>query len=288
MEKFKVSVCGLGNMGLQVALRIANVQAPKCFDISPDARSTAKGAGLDVAESLADIADSDIVVLSLPHSQASLATVKELSGLLKPGAVVLETSTVAPTDIQEMATILESRQIRLIDAAIVTGVAAMSGGSTALLVGTSELPADEPLGKVITAISSNVTWTGTLGSAMALKVIHNAVAHATMVTLAEARGMGLSYGIKEEALVAVLRGDEAGLLRPLLHRLGERVPSKNYEGGMSLAAAHKDSLLALDMAAEHGVPLYSIAASHTVYENALNRYSGRDDYAVIAELWSKP
>lgn len=288
MDQTKVGVCGLGNMGLQVALRIANAYSPTCFDISEDARASAAENGLQIADTLSGLAECDIVVLSLPHSKASLATARGLAKVLKPSAVVLETSTVSPADIHEMAELLRGGENRVIDAAIVTGVAAMAGGSTALLVGSEGLPNNEPLMNVISAISSKVTWTGELGSAMALKIIHNAVAHATMVTLAEARGMGLAYGIKEESLVDVLRGDEAGLLRPLLHRLGERVPAKNYDGGMSLAAARKDSLLALSMAADHGVPLYSIAASHTVYENALNRYNGRDDYAVLAELWSKP
>lgn len=288
MNNVKVGVCGLGNMGLQVASRIARVHTLKSFDISVEARNQASSNGLDVADNLSEMGDRSIVVLSLPHSKASLATVRELATLLAPGSVVIETSTVAPADIEQMSEILAQRDIGIIDAAIVTGVPAMAAGTTALLVGSEKLDSADPVMQVIAAIATDVTWTGKQGSAMALKVIHNAVAHATMVTLAEARGMGLAYGISEQALVDVLRGDTAGLLRPLLHRLGERVASGNYEGGMSLAAARKDSLLALGMAAEHQVPLYSIAASHTVYENAVNRYSGRDDYAVIAELWSKP
>lgn len=188
MENFKVAVCGLGNMGLQVALRVAKAEAPVCFDISEGARSGAKAEGLTVAETLSEVADSDIVVLSLPHSQASLSTVRELAKILKPGALVLETSTVAPSDILEMAAILESGQIRIVDAAIVTGVVAMAAGTTSLLVGDLEESASNAMVKVLSSISTNITWTGQLGSAMALKVIHNAVAHATMVTLAEARG----------------------------------------------------------------------------------------------------
>lgn len=287
MTDVKVVVCGLGNMGLQIARRIAGVYSPLCFDINAEARASAAQHGLNASDSLSNLGDADIVVLSLPHSRASLSTVRELAGVLKQGAVVLETSTVAPADIHEMAAVLEGNGVRLIDAAIVSGVVAMATGKSTLLVGAQELAPQDPVMKVLDAMSVKITWTKELGSAMAMKVIHNAVAHATMVTLAEARGMGLAYGITEEMLVEVLRGEEAGLLRPLLHRLGERVSSKDYNGGMSLAAARKDSLLALRLAAEHHVPLYSIAASHTVYERASNRYSGRDDYAVVAELWSE-
>jgi 3-hydroxyisobutyrate dehydrogenase-like beta-hydroxyacid dehydrogenase len=205
--------------------------------------------------------------------------------VLRPGSIVLETSTVAPADIDAMASDLEAAGVRLLDAAIISGVPAMAAGTSSMLIGAAEDTVDEAVAGVLDRLSAKLTWTGAPGSAMAMKVIHNAVAHATMVTLAEARAMGQAYGITESALVDILRGEEAGLLRPLLHRLGERVPQRDYEGGMSLAAARKDSVLALEMAAEQRIPLYSLAASHTAYENALREFDGRDDYAVIAELW---
>lgn len=286
MSETRVGVCGLGNMGMEVASRVAPVFAGPVFDISAPARGAARERGLDAVDSLESFADCDIAVLSLPRSDISLSIAGELAGVMQSGSLVVETSTVAPADIDAMHSVLAEHGIGLLDAAIVTGVPAMAAGTSALLVGCEEPAADEPIARILDAMSASVTWTGTVGSAMAMKVIHNAVAHATMVTLAEARAMGRPYGISEDMLVDMLRGEGAGLLRPLLHRLGERVPAQDYDGGMSLAAARKDSVLALQMAADHGVPLYSIAASHTAYENAMARFSGRDDYAVLAELWA--
>lgn len=287
MTDTRVGVCGLGNMGIEVATRIAAAYPGPAFDISESARAEATERGLESVDSLDAFVDCDIVVLSLPRSDISLSIAGRLADVMRPGALVMETSTVAPGDVDVMKDLLAQSDIRLLDAAIVTGVPAMASGTSAMLVGCEEPAAEDPVAQLLDTMSESVTWTGTVGSAMAMKVIHNAVAHATMVTLAEARAMGQPYGISEDMLVDMLRGEGAGLLRPLLHRLGERVPAGNYEGGMSLAAARKDSVLALQMAADHGVPLYSIAASHTAYENAMSRFSGRDDYAVLAELWAK-
>lgn len=58
-----------------------------------------------------------------------------------------------------------------------------------------------------------------------------------------------------------------------------------FEGGMSVSNARKDSVLALQMAQELGVPLYAIQASHTPYEVAQAKGLGALDYAALATLW---
>lgn len=287
MNDTRVGVCGLGNMGLQVARRAATVAKGPVFDVSVEARSAAADAGLEPTKSLEDMHDCDVVVLSLPGPEISLSVVQTLSSVLSNGAIVVETSTVGPENVAEMNAIFSAKGIRLIDVAIITGVQAMAAGQSSMVVGAQETDTPELVDALINSMADNVKWVGTLGAAMALKVIHNAVAHATMVTLSEARALGKPYGIDEKMLVDVLKGEGAGLLRPLLHRLGERVPAKNYDGGMALSAAFKDSHLALEMAQRHHVDLYSLSATHSAYQAADSIFDGRDDYAVLAELWQE-
>jgi 3-hydroxyisobutyrate dehydrogenase-like beta-hydroxyacid dehydrogenase len=87
-----------------------------------------------------------------------------------------------------------------------------------------------------------------------------------------------------ETLVDILRREE-GLMRPLTHRVEERMMQAYYEGGMSVSNARKDSMLALEMAQELGVPLYAIQSSHTPYEIAESSGMGGLDYAALATLW---
>lgn len=287
MTDVSVGVCGLGNMGLQVARRAAIVASGPAFDISAEARSAAADFGLRPTECLEDMRDCDVVVLSLPRAEISLSVVETLASVLHEGAIVVETSTVGPENVSEMNALLSPKGIRLIDAAIVTGVPAMATGTSSMVVGAKEMDVPDLVRAIFESMTAEVKWVGTLGAAMALKVIHNAVAHATMVTLSEARALGAPYGIDEMMLVDVLKGEGAGLLRPLLHRLGERVPAKNYAGGMALSAAFKDSHLVLEMAQRHNVDLYTLYATHSAYEAAETQFDGRCDYAVLAELWGE-
>ena len=98
--------------------------------------------------------------------------------------------------------------------------------------------------------------------------------------------MATRLGLPMQTLVDILRREE-GLIRPLTHRVQERIMHDQYEGGMSVTNARKDSVLALAVAQELGVPLYAIQASHTPYEIAAALGMGDLDYAVLARLWEQ-
>jgi 3-hydroxyisobutyrate dehydrogenase-like beta-hydroxyacid dehydrogenase len=121
---------------------------------------------------------------------------------------------------------------------------------------------------------------------MGAKVVVNAVLHAVMVVLVEAGAMATKLGLPMQTLVDILRRDE-GLMRPLTHRVQERIMHGNYQGGMSVSNARKDSILALATAQELGIPLYAIQASHTPYEIAEALGMGNLDYAALATLWEQ-
>jgi 3-hydroxyisobutyrate dehydrogenase-like beta-hydroxyacid dehydrogenase len=121
---------------------------------------------------------------------------------------------------------------------------------------------------------------------MRAKLVNNAVAHTTMVMIMEAAALAAKAGVPMDVFYKLM-SRESGLMRPLTHRFGERIRSQDFDGGMSTANARKDSVLILDLARELGVPLFTMQASHTVYEIANNEDLSRLDYASISKLWEK-
>ena len=97
--------------------------------------------------------------------------------------------------------------------------------------------------------------------------------------------MARANGIATDKFVDMMKGADAGLMRPLTHRIGERVAQRNFAPGMPLDAARKDSVLALEVAQRDGIPLFAIQGAHTAYELACARGLGREDYAALATLW---
>src|SRR3546814_6225592 len=88
-----------------------------------------------------------------------------------------------------------------------------------------------------------------------------------MVVVIEAFARSTKLGIPVQTMVDILNREE-GLLRPLVHRVQERMQQGDYGAGMSVTNARKDSVLALETAQQLGVPLFATLASHTPYEIA--------------------
>lgn len=239
-----------------------------------------------MARDAAQLAEAAIIILSLPTPAACRGVLTQLAPLLAGHHVVIETSTVNASDIHAEREIIGESGAHLMDAAIIGGVAGMYEGIATLLIGADDasLAMAQP---ALDALTPNRMRLGDVGTGMAAKVINNAVSHAVMVVLCEAFSLATATGVDPHLLVELLERPDAGLTRPLTHRIAERALTGDFDGGMPMQAARKDSTLALNLAKDTGVPLFAIQAAHTVYEIGLGKNLGRLDYAAIATLWQE-
>jgi len=288
VSALEVALCGCGNMGAPVAARLAGPFDLRVYDRDAElADACGRTLGASVAGSVTELArDAGALVLSLPNAAASRDVVVEAAPHLAGGAVVVETSTVAPADMVALQAVCETHALRLVDAAILSGVVQMREGRSILLVGGDD-DAVALAAPVLDALAARQVRLGGIGSGMAAKVANNAVSHAVMVVLVEATALAQAAGVPPLVLADLLADPDGGLLRPLTHRLRERVLEGDFEGGMPTEAALKDSALALQMAADAGIPLYAVKGAHTPYELAVDAGHGRLDYAAISLLWEE-
>lgn len=281
-----VGLVGLGNAGGSLAQALA----PQCqlfgYDIDPARRSAVSGLDITLTTSAKGVAENAfIVILSLPKPEISHAVLDELLGIVDPPELVIETSTVTPKTAQELAAKCAAKGVAFVDAAIAGGVQSMAAGKCTFLVGgnNDSVAKAKP---ILGLIAETIHDLGPVGAGSGAKVVNNAVMHAEMVVLIEAVAMAKKLGIKLEKMVEILARPD-GIMRPLEHRIAERIAQANYTGGMSVANARKDSMLALETAQDTGVPLYATLAAHTPYEIAHSLGWGEDDYASLARLWEQ-
>lgn len=283
-----IAVIGAGNAGRALIAALSRHWPVTVFD-----RNAAQYRSIDRAaehpitftsDVQAAVADANLVILSLPTPAASLAVAGEIADSMMAGATLIETSTVAPADVEALVAAVGA-ETRVIDAAIVGGVAKLRAGEGTFLVGS---PEDEAgvAGSVLRAISGELFFLAWRGDAMRAKISVNAVAHAVYVVLVEAGAMAVAQGIPLSVFQSLMER-ESGLMRPLNHRFGERLQSHDFAGGMPTRNAAKDSALALAAADEMGVPLRVIRAAHGAYEQAIAEGLGDLDYAALGTLWER-
>jgi 3-hydroxyisobutyrate dehydrogenase-like beta-hydroxyacid dehydrogenase len=285
-KKQAIGVIGLGNAGLALATPLLRGFDVVGYDRDPKRVELARSTGLRMAASAAEVSrDCEIILLSLPSPAASLAAAGELGqGTLK-GRLVIETSTVGPHDIDALRDFAVGHGATVVDSAIIGGVHKLAEGKTTFLVGASARDYERAR-PILEAAAEEIFHLGETGSGMRAKLVNNAIAHTTMVMLLEGAALAVKAGVPVDVFYTLMRR-ESGLMRPLTHRFGERIRQQDFEGGMPTANARKDSALALELARELGVPLFTMQASHTVYEMARSHELDRLDYASISKFWEE-
>jgi 3-hydroxyisobutyrate dehydrogenase len=281
-----VGVIGLGNAGGAVAGALAAKIPVIGFDPDEERREIAAGLGVACVASLEAVAArAQHVLLSLPKPEISIAVTEALASHVSPPDLIIETSTVTPKTAQGSHAICAAKGIAFVDAAIAGGVASMAAGKITFFLGGAE--ADKALARpILELVADGIYDLGAVGAGMGTKVVNNGVMHAVMVVLIEAFAMSNKLGVPSQTMIDILNREE-GLLRPLVHRVAERMQQGNYQGGMSVTNARKDSVLALETAQQLGVPLFATLAAHTPYEIAEARDMGDLDYASLATLWEQ-
>lgn len=283
-KKLPVGVIGLGNAGLALATPLLRHFDVVGYDRDSQRRELAQSMGVHILESAAELSHAcEIILLSLPTPAASLASANELSQGTLAGRLVIETSTVGPHDVEALRSAVAPHGATVVDSAIIGGVHKLAEGKTTFLVGASAQDYERAK-PILEAAAEELFHLGEAGSGMRAKLVNNAVAHTTMVMLLEGAALAVKAGVPVDVFYTLMRR-ESGLMRPLTHRFGERIRQQDFEGGMPTANARKDSSLALELARELGVPLFTMQASHTVYEMARSRNLDRLDYASISKLW---
>ena len=284
-----VGIIGFGQVGQTIASVLASHHAVKVSDLNRTAceqHPLVSARKVSLAGSATELAGSvDVLLFCLPTPNASRAVSEEIVGHIRPGLLVLETSTVAPEDVFRLRDLLEPAGANVVDTAVIGGIKALSEGKAVFLVGAPEEHASST-DTILRHLAAEIFYFGKLGGGMRAKIVANAVSHSVYVVLAESLAVAAAQEIPMDVMCRLL-ARESGMIRPLTHRINERLLQDNFAGGMSTANARKDSHLFLETASKLNVPVFASQAAHTVYEIASGEGMAANDYAIVAKLWEK-
>lgn len=212
----KVAFLGLGSMGAPMARRVLAADYPltvwnrspaRTADFAAAVARTADSAEATVAESPADaVREADVVITMLADPAAVREVVGAFAKSMKPGSVLIDTSTIGPSAVVELAELLPAG-VQLIDAPVMGSVDRAGKGELLLLVGGKADPVLPLL-----ELFGTVNRTGATGTGAALKlVLINAVVNGVAL-VGEAMALADSFGLPEAQVRAALeRSPLAGI-----------------------------------------------------------------------------
>lgn len=277
----KIAVLGLGIMGGGIAANLIkagytvalwNRSRDKAERIAQQSDGQAQ-----VAETPHQAAvDADIVIACVGDDEASRAIWTGDDGALasfKSGAVAIETSTLTPDWVRELAALIEERGGSFLDAPMIGSREAAANGKLGLYIG-GDAAVLERVRPALDAISNNLMHIGGVGAGATWKLINNMMGAIHVACLAQALKMAEAAGLDLNA-VAPLVVNGPVYSRIVSMKLPRMVERRYDETDFSLKWMHKDARYGVELAKQFGVDATLAEAAIEVMDAA--RAKGLDD-----------
>jgi len=230
-KKRSVAFIGTGLMGGPMARRLLGAGfSVTVWNRSVDKAEALVADGAVVAASPADAAKgADIVITMLSDGKAVGEVLFEagVAEALKMGAVVIDSSSIAPPIAREHSSRLQALFIHHVDAPVSGGVPGATAGTLAIMAGGDEaLIAD--LADVF-APMGRLTYVGPSGAGQLCKLANQQIVAITIGAVAEAMMLVEAGGASREGFRNAIRGGFAESRILELH--GERMVKRNFVPG---------------------------------------------------------
>jgi len=281
----KVAILGLGTMGGGMASNLLKAG----FSLAVYNRTAAKAqtlvsAGASLASTPGEAAKGASVVISMLADDAASRNVwLGKDGALEAvdqGAILVESSTVSPTWIAELAGLAAQHGAELLDAPVTGSRMQAEAGQLSFLVGGSET-ALKAVTPVLQAMSKEIVHLGPVGSGAKIKLINNFLCGVQIASLAEGLAWIERSGLDREKALSILKAGAPG--SPLLGAISARMVSQNYAVNFLLKLMAKDLLYAQTEAAHCNVDLTTAEVARSLFESAVAKGYGEADMSSVIE-----
>jgi len=204
-DDIKLGYIGLGNQGAPMAKRL--VEWPGglvVFDVRAEAMTPLAEAGASLADSVADVAEADVISVTVLNDEQVRDVVGELATHAKPGTVIAIHSTISDGTAAELAEQLHSRGIHIVDAPVSGGDRAAKKGELAVMVGASD-EAFELVEKPFSLWASLIVHAGQPGAGTRMKLARNMLHFISFTAAGEALRLADAAGVNCQDLGKVVR-----------------------------------------------------------------------------------
>jgi 3-hydroxyisobutyrate dehydrogenase len=280
----RVGFVGLGAMGMHMArnLHRAGLLGAVWNRSSAKASALAGELGCQAPATLSALASTvDAVVVCVSADGDVLEVVKALAPALRPGALVIDCSTVGAETARKAAELLAPRSAEFLDCPVSGGVEGARDATLAIMAGGSE-EAFERARPLLAAMGKTVTHFGPTGSGQAAKATNQIMCAGIIEAVSEAMAFARAQGLPLDKLIETL-SKGAGSSWYFIHR-APNMARGAYPAGFRVRLHAKDLGICHDMAARFGVALPVVERMLDEYAELTARGYGDEDISATFRL----
>ncbi len=285
MSKERVAVLGLGLMGTGMARRLLSEKFPvTVYNRNREKAEALAADGATVAGSPREAAAQARVVIGMVADDAASRAIwlgenGALAGAA-PGTVLVESSTLTPGWVRELAAAASRQKCEFLDAPVTGTKPHAASGELLFLVGGSA-QALEAARPVLAAMSRDIAHLGPTGSGATMKLVNNFLCGVQAASFAEAMALVDASGLNREQAAKILCNGAPG--SPLIKAIWARVASGDLTPNFVLRLMAKDLKYAMEEAKRQGLTLKTAVPAIGVFEDAARNGYGDQDFAAVIE-----
>jgi 3-hydroxyisobutyrate dehydrogenase len=238
--------------------------------------------GCQAPGSLAELAAMvDVVVVCVSADADVRSVVEGLAPGLRPGALVIDCSTVSAETARWAEEFLSAKSAKFIDAPVSGGVEGAQKGTLAIMTG-GDPAAFESARPVLAAMGKTIEHFGPAGAGQATKATNQIMCAGIIRACAEAMAFAGAHQLPLERVVSTL-GAGAGSSWYFVHRAPNMVRG-SYPAGFRIKLHAKDLRICRDMAARFGVSLPVVDSMLAEYAELMEQGYGDEDISATHRL----
>lgn len=280
-----VGMIGLGLLGHALASRLLSAgHAVVGYDVLPKKIEGLVEIGGKPAASIADVArQAEAVCVVLPTLASVEAAILDADGAAahaRPGAAVIQMSTISPALTERLAREVEARDRSFLDCPV-SGTSAMVARGDGLIIAGAEPAVFERWRPLLETMLPRAVYMGRAGHATFAKLVANLLVGVHSLAAAEALTLARRAGLDLPRVLDILATGAAG--SRMLDVRGPMIVAEEFPPQMKLELFMKDLHLIQEAARSVDAPVPLTDVSERLYAAALQAGHGGEDLSVVAK-----
>jgi len=276
----KLGFLGLGTMGYPMARNLLRAghqvwlwsnTADKARQLAADEKGTFCATPREVG------ANADCIFLCVGNTGMAEEVILGADGIVqgaKPGTVVVDASTIGPSDSRRIGAVLKTKGVDFLDAPCTGSTPGAQGGTLTFMIGGDEAifekvkPNFEPMGK-------RLYYCGGPGMGLQAKLSQNLILSNILMAFNEGMVLATKGGVDPKLMLDIL--DNSAAKCGLIAFKAPYVFRRDFQPNFAVKWMDKDIGLMLDSAEELGVPLQLTGLTRQLFQTAIAAGHGEED-----------